>query len=185
LATPTPRQANIVAFSNTPPALAPIPDQIVTEGQMLLIPVTASDADQPPQTLTFALDFGAPDGATINPTSGLFAWRPTASQTPGTNTIRVGVTDDGTPPLSHWRTFQVRVFPRPQVNTLTALSGGEFALTFGTIPGKTYRMDYKNALSDPNWTPLDVPVVASTSSLTVVDELRGQPHRFYRIALLD
>ena len=185
LATPTPRQANIVAFSNTPPALGPIPDQTVTEGQMLLIPVTASDADQPPQTLTFALDFGAPDGATINPMSGLFAWRPTADQTPGTNTIRVGVTDDGTPPLSHWRAFQVHVFPRPQVNTITALSGGEFALTFGTLPGKTYRMDYKNTLSDPNWTPLDVPVVASASSLTVVDDLRGQPQRFYRIALLD
>ena len=71
------------------------------------------------------------------------------------------------------------------MNTITRLPNGEFALSFGTLPGKTYRVDYKNALTDSNWTPLDVPGVATSDRLTVVDDLGGQPQRFYRIAILD
>ena len=185
LVTPTPRSANIVARLNTPPAVGVIADQTLTEGQMLLVQVVATDIDLPPQILTFSLDAGAPTGAAINPANGLLSWRPAAAQAPGTHTIRVRVTDGGTPPLGSSRSFQVHVFPPPQVNTITRLPNGEFALSFGTLPGKTYRVDYKNALTDSNWTPLDVPEVATSDRLTVVDDLGGQPQRFYRIAILD
>jgi hypothetical protein len=93
--------------------------------------------------------------------------------------------DDGVPPLSDWQDVQVRVFPRPQVDSITLLPGGEFALAFDTIPGKTYRVDYKNALSEAEWVSLDLPRVATTGRLTVLDELTDQPQRFYRITLLD
>jgi hypothetical protein len=185
LVTPTPRSANLVAYSNTPPVLEVIPDAILTEGQMLVVNVQATDPDRPLQTLMFSLDAGAPAGAAINPASGLLSWRPTGGQAPGAYSIQVRVTDDGAPPLAAWRSFHVQVFPPPQVRTITPLSNHEFALAFGAIPGKTYRVDYKNTLSDSAWTPVDVPVVASSTSLTVVDDLGAQPQRFYRIAILD
>jgi hypothetical protein len=184
LVTPTPRAANLVAYSNTPPIVAAIADQTLTAGQMLLVQVAATDIDLS-QTLTFSLDADAPAGAVINPATGLLSWRPTSGQSTVAHTIWVRVTDDGTPPLARSRSFQVHVFPPPQVSTITPLANGEFALSFGAISGKTYRVDYKNALSDSNWTPLDVPVVAASDHLRVVDDLGRRPQRFYRIAILD
>ncbi|PYK97991.1 MAG: hypothetical protein DME19_14230 [Verrucomicrobia bacterium] len=43
LTTPTPRAVNFLDTSNTPPVLGSIADQIVIEGQLLVLNVTASD----------------------------------------------------------------------------------------------------------------------------------------------
>ena len=43
---------------------------------------TATDADVPAQNLTFSLDAGAPDGAEIDPVTGVFTWTPTPAQSP-------------------------------------------------------------------------------------------------------
>ncbi|MCX8092344.1 MAG: peptidoglycan DD-metalloendopeptidase family protein, partial [Verrucomicrobiae bacterium] len=59
--------------------------------------------------LTFSLDAGAPPGATIHPTNGTFTWTPTEAQGPGVYNLTVRVTDNGSPPLSHTRTFTVTV----------------------------------------------------------------------------
>ncbi len=98
-----------VADTNTPPVLAAIDDQTIGEGNELSLLVTATDADDPPNTLTFLLDSGAPAGAAIDPESGLFTWTPSESQGPGTYEITVRVIDNGSPPLSDTATFQVTV----------------------------------------------------------------------------
>jgi hypothetical protein len=49
----------------------------------------------PSGTWLFTLDAGAPAGASINPTSGVFRWTPDCSQASRTNTITVRVTDTG------------------------------------------------------------------------------------------
>lgn len=94
--------------SNAPPVLDPIGDQAVSEGTTLTFTATASDPDNG-QTLTFSLDAGAPDGATIDAASGVFRWTPEETQGPGTYTLTIRVTDNGSPALSNSETIQVAV----------------------------------------------------------------------------
>jgi hypothetical protein len=185
LTTPTPRAANFLATSNTAPVVGSIADLVVMESQLLLVNATAMDAEAPPQTLIFSLDPGVPAGATINSANGLFSWRPAAAETPSTNLITVRVTDDGAPPMSGTTTFTVRVTPRPQVTGVAPLANGDYAITFVTVPGKTYRVEFKNALEESNWQQLDADVVATGESLTVNDNLAANSQRFYRILVLD
>jgi hypothetical protein len=78
---------------NLAPILDPIGAKIVNELSLLTFTATASDPDIPAQTLTFSLGSGAPTGASINPTTGVFTWTPTEAQGPGVYTIRVIVSD--------------------------------------------------------------------------------------------
>ena len=43
------------------------------------------------------------------------------------------------------------------------------------------RVDSKNSLSDPAWTPLGGNTVAGAASMTVQDNLAASPQRFYRV----
>ena len=56
---------------NQSPVLAAISNQTILAGTALVITNTASDADIPPQTLTFSL-LDAPTNAAINATNGVF-----------------------------------------------------------------------------------------------------------------
>src|SRR5262249_9916968 len=49
---------------------------------------TATDADVPAQTLTFSL-VGAPSGASISGSTGVFTWTPTEAQGPGSCSVAV------------------------------------------------------------------------------------------------
>jgi uncharacterized repeat protein (TIGR03803 family) len=84
---------NVTPVNDTP-KLAPINTQTVVKGTQLKFLATAVDPD-PGQTKTFSL-IGAPSGATINATTGAFAWTPLAT---GTFTFKVRVTDNGSPIL--------------------------------------------------------------------------------------
>ena len=99
----------VVYRPNTAPVLAAIPNQAVYANTPLSFTASATDTDQPPQTLTFTLGTGAPAGAAIT-TNGVFAWTPTAAQAPSTNLITVTVTDNGVPPLSDSQNFTVVVY---------------------------------------------------------------------------
>ena len=78
-------------------------------GNALRFTVNSSDNDLPQQTLTFSLGAGAPSGASIDATTGVFTWRPSEFQGGATNRIAVTVRDSGTPSLSATQTFDVRV----------------------------------------------------------------------------
>jgi hypothetical protein len=104
--------------ANTAPILATIPNQSVYANTLLTFTASATDADQPPQTLTFSLGAGAPTGASIT-SGGVFTWTPAAGQAPSTNTIAVIVTDSGVPQMSATNSFSVVVY-RP--NTPPVLS---------------------------------------------------------------
>ncbi len=98
-----------VAEVNTAPVLDPIGDQNVNELITLVFTATASDSDLPANTLTFSLDAGAPGGAAIDPSSGVFTWLPSEGQGPGVYPVTVWVVDDGAPPLSDSQTFTITV----------------------------------------------------------------------------
>src|SRR5205809_798393 len=105
----------VVTEANQAPVLVVPADQTIDEMSTLVVTNTATDADLPANTLTFSLDPGAPAGASINATNGVFTWTPTASQAPGTNTVTVRVADSGTPSLSDARSFTIVVASPPVI----------------------------------------------------------------------
>jgi len=80
-----------VTNTNQAPILDPIGNQTTDELVELSFTATATDADTPPQSLSFSLQ-NQPAGAAINSTSGEFTWTPTESQD-GLFTFNVTVTD--------------------------------------------------------------------------------------------
>ncbi len=100
-----------VTEANRAPVLALIPAETIGEGALLNVNVAAaaSDPDLPPQSLTYALIGNIPAGASIDPATGLLSWIPIESQGPGNFELTVQVTDNGLPPASSTRVFQVRV----------------------------------------------------------------------------
>jgi len=181
---PTPGSANTIAKSNSPPVLAPMRDLTVVEGSPLTFTATATD-DDTGQTLTFSLDPGAPPGATINPSSGVFVWTPTGTQGPGVYPFTVRVIDNGFPPLSDTSTFSITVVSSAifRVTGVTMDGNGNVMLTWDAEPGKTYRVLYKTDLNQQTWTPI-VDIAATTSSLSVVDNTTGDAQRYYLIQML-
>ncbi len=101
---------NAVTPPNTPPVLAAITNQTVNVGQTVAFTASATDTDQPPQTLTFALLAGATN-ATLNTNSGAFSFRPLVTQANSTNAFTLKVSDNGTPVLSATQSFSVVVNP--------------------------------------------------------------------------
>ena len=121
----------------------------------------------------------------VNLHSGLFIWTPTAQQSPSTNLVTVRVADNGTPSLSAARTFQVFVITGPRLSGITRLPAGKISLTFGTVVGKTYRLEYKDRLSDALWARLSPDTMAQSTSLTIEDDMGARAQRFYRVVQLD
>lgn len=99
----------VVLEVNVAPTLAAITNRTVNEGELVMFVAEAADANEPAQSLRFSLGAGAPTGASINPTNGVFMWTPDESQGPATNQISVIVADTGTPPLSAVQSFTVVV----------------------------------------------------------------------------
>ncbi len=121
MTTPTPRAANVVAQTNHPPTLDPLPNHTVGEGSLLTFTATATDSNLPAQQLSFSLDPGAPEGAGIT-ADGVFTWIPAEAQGPGVYPITVRVTDNGVPAMSDTRTFTAQVNEVNASPTLTALT---------------------------------------------------------------
>ena len=82
--------------TNNPPVLDPIADLSGDEETLFTFDANAGDPDAG-DTLMFSLVGTPPDGAGIDPVTGVFTWTPAEQQGPGTFDITVRVTDDGNP----------------------------------------------------------------------------------------
>ncbi|MDB6109459.1 MAG: Na-Ca exchanger/integrin-beta4, partial [Pedosphaera sp.] len=173
----------ILNDDNSPPSLAPIPNQTVVALTPLIITNSAVDPDVPNETLAFTLDPGAPAGASIDPASGLFTWTPTEAQAPASYTITVRVTDNGSPPLSDARTFTVAVVSRPKISSISLAGSGNIVLGWSAIAGQSYRVEYTTDLN-AGWNSLPGDVLANGSTATKLDPATLGQQRFYRILVL-
>jgi hypothetical protein len=99
----------VVREVNLPPTLAPIPNYTINEGQLLTFTNQTTDPDLPPNWLTFSLRAPVPAGAAVNPTNGIFTWRPNETQGPSTNHLAVMVSDNGLSGRSATQQFVVIV----------------------------------------------------------------------------
>ena len=111
-----------VTFGAAPviPPAAPVLTVIATpigvnEGAVATFDADATDANLL-DTLTFSLT-GAPTGATINGTTGVFTWTPTEAQGPGTYPFTVVVSDQGMLSASQSVTINVAEVNSPPVVT--------------------------------------------------------------------
>jgi probable HAF family extracellular repeat protein len=107
---------------NHAPTLATIPNQTATVGQVFTFTAVGADTDLPSNTLTYSLEGNFSTGATIDPTTGVFTWAPTAVQVGGPHGFLVRVTDNGTPNRFAEQNVQVTVEPKPnQAPVLNAI----------------------------------------------------------------
>lgn len=138
---------------NVAPVLAAVANRIVYEETPLVFAATANDADLPANTLTYSLAVGAPPGASIDATTGVFTWTPTETQGPGTYTLTIKVADNGTPVLTDAKTFTVTVREANKQPIIAPI--GSQSAPEGNV------WSYTIAASDP-----DVPANTITFSLT-------------------
>ncbi|MDB6125051.1 MAG: hypothetical protein JWQ71_4044 [Pedosphaera sp.] len=167
---------------NQQPILNVISNLMVQSGGLITFSAIATDPDVPTNKLTFSLGTGAPTGASINSTNGLFAWRPSDAQI-GTNQVTVTVSDDAVPSLSDSRSFSVSVLSRPILQS-AQMSSGQLMLSWSTVPGQSYRVEYKTNLTDAAWIPLSGDVTATGNSATKIDSPDSLSSRFYHIVLI-
>jgi hypothetical protein len=168
---------------NTPPDLVALSNRVIIPGSTVAFMAEASDPDIPAQGLVFSLNPGAPPAAGIDGFSGLFSWTPGPLDAGTTNSIGVTVSDFGSPPLTASRSFLVVVMD--ELRASISRSGDTVRIRVPSIPGRTYRLDYKEALEEPAWQPLGSQTVATASELTFADTTAGAGQRFYRVVLVD
>lgn len=166
---------------NTPPVLAPIGNYTLGAGATLTFTNSASDAEAPPQTLSYSL-LGNPGGASVTPGAGIFTWRPTIAQGGATYLLQVVVTDNGTPSLSATQAFNVTVTQavNPALQT-TGLNNGAFALQISGSTGPDYQIQTSTNLV--NWT-VATNILSPALPLNWSDpDPANFPQRFYRVLL--
>jgi len=171
---------------NTAPSLGEIADRTVHAGSPVVVTVSASDPDAPPQVLNFSLET-APAGATIDPGTGTIQWTPGLAEADTTQTFTVRVSDNGTPVQSAERSFAVEVVAAVVI-TRAQLQGETIVLTWNAIPDQTYRVQYKDNVTDTEWTDLtDVSAAESTATVvaSLLDEFGRIPSRFFRIMIVN
>lgn len=167
-------------ISNSPPSLGDISSFAANVGVLLSISNPASDPDLPAQTLTFQL-LGGPTNATVNPTNGIFTWRPLVAQADTTNVINIKVTDNGTPNLSATNSYLITVNPLVAPGFVTLdLTGGQVFLAVTGALGPDYTLLTSTNLL--NWqtllmtNPALMPLQLSTPHTT-------ERQRYFRLQL--
>jgi hypothetical protein len=171
------------ALPNVAPVLSAIGNQTIIAGQTLSITNVATDANVPPQALTYSLSV-APTGAGINATSGILTWRPTMSQALSMNNISVVVTDNGVPPLSATQSFAVTVLvPVTPVLGNLVWSNGFFSLGVSGSSGPDYvLLGATNLVPPVAWQPVQTNLSAVTPFNFTVPNTNSAAG-FYRVRL--
>jgi plastocyanin len=171
----------VVEEVNSAPVLADMSDRIVNPGRTISFIAMAIDADQPTNTLAFSL-MNPPIGATIDPASGAFDWRPGVALADTTNVVQVRVQDNGTPGLSDAKSFTVIVNAlAPVVLTQVSRPNGQFRFRVSGTEGPDYVVQASTNLTD--WT--DIATVPAPVAPFQVDDDNAATfsNRFYRVRL--
>ena len=172
----------VPAPTNQPPVLVAISNQTILAGRTLLLTNSASDADIPPQTLTFSL-LNAPTNAAINSSSGVFTWRPTIAQSPSTQTVAVVVSDNGTPIMSATQSFTTTVIQpvAPALHAASSITNGQFGFWINGDTGPDYTIQVSTNLT--SWNPVFTGNSLPVPCFWVDTNSSSYPIRFYRVVL--
>lgn len=64
------------------------------------------------------------------------------------------------------------------------VNNGVATITWDSVAGQVYRVQYKNNLTDANWTDLPPDVTATGPTANKTDVVGSLPQRFYRVLLV-
>jgi len=144
----------------------------------------ATDNDIPLNVLTYMLS-QAPSGAEVD-TNGIISWTPNPGQGGTTNVFETTVTDDGAPPLSATNSFLVIVSASPEAPVIQTidLTSGSVVITWSSVPGQTYQLQYQDTLDDSAWNNVEPDIPATGSSTSATNVVGDLPQRFYRVLML-
>jgi hypothetical protein len=84
----------VVAASNQPPVVTPVPVATAQAGAPFALSVSAQDPDEPPRQLAYVLA-SAPEGAVIDSETGLITWTPAPGMVGTSNEFTVVVIERG------------------------------------------------------------------------------------------
>ncbi|MBW8864320.1 MAG: carbohydrate-binding protein [Verrucomicrobia bacterium] len=77
--------------------------------------------------------------------------------------------------------FLMLVAATPKPIITASVSGGNIHVSFPTVNGYSYQVQYKNDLTDASWTSLGSSLSGNNSAQSVNDPTGGNSHRFYRV----
>jgi hypothetical protein len=174
---------SVVSTTNLPTTV------VMNAGSTLSFTASGTDSD-PGDGLTFGIDadFGElHTNADINVTNGYFSWTTSTADAGTTNPVTVSVEDtpnNGGIAKDGSSTFSIIVNSDPfgvqSGSGVGQVGSGETAtLTWDSVPGTTYRVQFK-ASTDGAWT--DVGTVTATGATTSMDVASGG---YYRILTAD
>ena len=86
--------------------------------------------------------------------------------------------------MSATQTFTITVLNLPNGNA-TCISGNVLTLTWPTVPGKTYRIQFKDHLEDADWSTQGADQVGTGAPLVLNVDLTATPQRFYRVMVVN
>jgi hypothetical protein len=163
------------------PQLAPVADQSVVAGQMLTVTNLAIDPYAPPDVLNFSL-LNAPEGATVEPHSGVFRWQALIPNTPTTTHVTVKVSDNGNVPMCATQQFSISVahVTNPIIASPQWLPG-QCRFTVWADTGASYTIWASTNLAD--WTLLATTNPATQPFQITDTRIADLPCRFYRVAM--
>ena len=124
---------------NTAPQMPAFAVRRVSEGNTVSFLLSATDKDQPAQSLTFGL-VGGPEGLTVS-SSGLLTWKPSEAQGGSSNLVVVKVSDNGKPSLSATNTIEIIVREINQPPVLTDFG----SVTVDALKGWTQKLSANDA----------------------------------------
>ncbi len=139
--------------------------------------------------------------ATIGPIPDPLPWAMEGNGIAATVTY-VGITNGTAPTVSYTNTAQLTTVQRMAIGgqrlaklltniyvtnappvIATVITNGNFGLTWGTVTGRIYRVQWKQQPTDPAWTD-QIDITVSNTSITFTDPVL-QPQRFYRVLVVN
>lgn len=96
-----------------------------------------------------------------------------------TNTLQLGGSPVGGQPEVNVN-FLMLVQTTPDLILKASVNGGTITISFPTVTGTNYQVQYKQNLTDASWTDLGSPVAGNNGIQSVTDNVTGVS-RFYRI----
>ncbi|WP_224998621.1 putative Ig domain-containing protein [Cesiribacter sp. SM1] len=144
---------------NDAPVLAAISSQLMNELQPYSFTITATDVDHEATQLRYSLSGSVPDGAGIEPSTGVFNWTPSEEQGPARYTFNITVTDGYLTDVKEIavEVQEVNVPPTFISQPVTTARAGELysyqlSATDADLPRNPL---YYTALTLPSWLSLD------------------------------
>jgi hypothetical protein len=108
---------------------------------------------------------------------------------PQIENVSQGLFPDGYTNTFHFMTNWTPRFPNTlgEALSLTTISydSGVVTLTWGAIPGRAYRVEFKDELHAPTWTQLGDEVPAFSTTASTIDSPAPNTYRFYRVRRVD